>query len=155
MSSSLNDLTERERSFMEEAIAQARQSLTAGGVPIGAAMARGRDLLAVGHNQRVQRADPIAHAEMDCLRNAGRLKTYRDVTLFTTLSPCMMCSGTIVQFKIPRVIVGENRTFGGNEEFLRSRGVEVIVLDENRCIAMMEEFQRRSPELWKEDIGED
>jgi creatinine deaminase len=92
---------------------------------------------------------------MDCLRNAGRLKTYRDVTLFTTLSPCMMCSGTIVQFKIPRVIVGENRTFGGNEEFLRSRGVEVIVLNEDRCIAMMEEFQRRSPELWNEDIGED
>jgi cytosine/creatinine deaminase len=155
MSSNLNNLTERERSLMEEAIAQATQSFASGGVPIGAAMARGRDLLAVGHNQRVQRADPIAHAEMDCLRNAGRLKTYRDVTLFTTLSPCMMCSGTIVQFKIPRVIVGENRTFGGNEEFLRSRGVEVIVLDEDRCIAMMEEFQRRSPELWNEDIGEE
>jgi len=155
MVANLNHLTERERSLMEEAITQATRSFTAGGVPIGAAMARGPDLLAVGHNQRVQRADPIAHAEMDCLRNAGRLKTYRDVTLFTTLSPCMMCSGTIVQFKIPRVIVGENRTFGGNEEFLRSRGVEVIVLDEDRCIAMMEEFQRQRPELWNEDIGEE
>jgi len=147
-------ITERERSLMEEAITQAAKSFAAGGVPIGAAIARGHDLLAVGHNQRVQKADPIAHGEMDCLRNAGRLKTYRDLTLFTTLSPCMMCSGTIVQFKIPRVVVGENRTFGGNEEFLRSRGVEVVVLDEDRCVTMMEEFQRRYPEVWNEDIAE-
>jgi creatinine deaminase len=153
MTADPNGLTERERSLMEEAITQAAKSFAAGGVPIGAAIARGNDLLAVGHNQRLQKADPIAHAEMDCLRNAGRLRTYRDLTLFTTLSPCMMCSGTIVQFKVPRVIVGENRTFGGNEEFLRSRGVEVIVLDEDRCVAMMEEFQQRHPELWNEDIG--
>src|ERR1700677_3732294 len=151
----LTDLRAAERSFLQQAVDQAATSLSVGGLPIGAVLSRDGSLLAAGHNQRVQRGDPIAHGEMDCLRNAGRLKTYRDLTLFTTLSPCMMCSGTIVQFKIPRVIVGENRTFGGNEEFLRSRGDEVIVLDEDRCIAMMEEFQRHYPELWKEDIGEE
>src|ERR1700742_3502524 len=124
----LMDLTETERAFMEQAIGQAQASLSVGGLPIGAALARGGQLLAKGHNQRVQLGDPIAHGEMDCLRNAGRLRTYRDLTLFTTLTPCMMCSGTIVQFKIPKVIVGENQTFTGNEDFLRARGVEVLVL---------------------------
>jgi cytosine/creatinine deaminase len=151
---SLKDLMEHEQSLMEEAIAQGTKSLAEGGVPIGAVMARGQELLAVGHNQRVQRGDPIAHGEMDCLRNAGRLRSYRGLTLFTTLSPCMMCTGTIIQFRIPRVIVGENRTFGGNEEFLRSRGVEVIVLDEDRCVALMEAFKEKYPDIWNEDIGE-
>jgi len=147
-------LTASEQSLMEQAIAQASKSLSEGGLPIGAALARGAALLAVGHNRRVQLGDPIAHGEMDCLRTAGRLRTYRDLTLFTTLTPCMMCTGTIIQFKIPRVIIGENRTFGGNEELLRSHGVDVIVLDEPRCIAMMQEFQRNYPDVWKEDIGE-
>jgi cytosine/creatinine deaminase len=151
---SMRDLTQSEQSLMEEAIRQAKQSFSEGGLPIGAVLARGEKLLAMGHNQRVQLGDPIAHGEMDCLRNAGRLRSYRDLTLFTTLTPCMMCTGTIVQFKIPRVIVGENRTFGGNEEFLRSRGVDVIVLDENRCVAMMEAFKTNFPEVWNEDIGE-
>jgi creatinine deaminase len=150
----LRDLTTPEQSLMEQAIDQARQSFSAGGLPIGAVLARGPTLVAAGHNQRVQLGDPIAHGEMDCLRNAGRLRSYRDLTLYTTLTPCMMCTGTIIQFKIPRVIVGENRTFDGNEELLRSRGVEVIVLDEERCIALMEAFQAKYPEVWKEDIGE-
>jgi cytosine/creatinine deaminase len=148
------DLTASEQTLMEHAIEQAKLSFSSGGLPIGAVLARGPTLLAVGHNQRVQLGDPIAHGEMDCLRNAGRLRSYRDLTLFTTLSPCMMCTGTIIQFKIPRVIVGENRTFGGNEEFLRSHGIEVIVLNEQQCIALMEAFQEKYPEVWKEDIGE-
>jgi cytosine/creatinine deaminase len=150
----LSSLTEDEQSLMEEAIIQAQQSFSAGGLPIGAVLARGNKLVAKGHNQRVQRGDPIAHGEMDCLRNAGRMKTYRDLTLFTTLSPCMMCAGTIVQFKIPRLIIGEDRTFGGNEKFLQDRGVEVIVLNEPRCIALMREFKTLYPEVWNEDIGE-
>ena len=151
---SLRDLSAPEQSLMEQAIDQARLSFSEGGLPIGAVLARGSTLLAAGHNQRVQLGDPIAHGEMDCLRNAGRLRSYRDLTLFTTLTPCMMCTGTIIQFKIPRVIVGENRTFTVNEEFLRSRGIEVIVLDEERCIALMEAFQAKYPDVWKEDIGE-
>jgi creatinine deaminase len=147
-------LSEAERSLMERAIDEAAKSLAVGGLPIGAVLARGGTLLAAGHNQRVQRGDPIAHGEMDCLRNAGRLKTYRDLILFTTLSPCMMCSGTIVQFKIRKVIIGENQTFGGNEDFLRARGVDIIVLDDDRCIAMMQEFQQKFPDVWKEDIAE-
>ena len=92
--------------------------------------------------------------EMDCLRSAGRLKTYKDLTIYTTLSPCMMCSGTIVQFKIGRVIIGENRTFGGNEDFLRARGVEVVVLDDPDCVSLMTRFQKQYPDVWNEDIGE-
>jgi creatinine deaminase len=146
-------LSEAEQVLMEMAIEQAAKSLSEGGLPIGAVLARNGEFLAAGHNRRVQHDDPIAHGEMDCIRSAKRLRSYRDLTLFTTLSPCMMCSGTIVQFGVPRVIVGENRTFGGNEDFLRSRGVEVVLLDEARCVAMMEEFQRTYPEVWKEDIG--
>jgi cytosine deaminase len=139
---------------MDAAIAQAEKGFSEGGIPIGAALARGATLLAAGHNRRVQHGDPIAHGEMDCLRSAGRLRSYRDLSLFTTLSPCMMCAGTIVQFGIPRVIVGENRTFPGNEDFLRSRGVEVVVLDDARCEALMRRFQLEYPAIWKEDIGE-
>lgn len=150
----LATLSPAERTMMEQAIAEAEAGFSEGGLPIGAALARGGTLLGKGHNRRVQNGDPIAHGEMDCLRNAGRLRTYRDLTLFTTLSPCMMCAGTIVQFKIPRVIVGENRTFGGNEAFLAGHGVEVIILNEPRCISLMERFQIAYPDVWKEDIGE-
>ena len=141
--------------MLEVALAEARAGLAEGGIPIGAAVfaADGR-LVGSGHNRRVQNGDPIAHGEMDCLRTAGRLKTYRDLTLFTTLTPCMMCSGTIVQFKIPRVIIGENRTFAGNEDFLRAHGIDVVVLDDARCIDLMTRFQRDHPEVWREDIGE-
>jgi cytosine deaminase len=118
-------------------------------------LAKGDELIARGRNQRVQNGDPIAHGEMDCLRNAGRQTSYRAMTLYTSLSPCMMCSGTILQFAIPRVIVGENVNFGGNEEFLRSRGVEVIVADDADCIDLMARFIREQPHLWAEDIAEE
>jgi creatinine deaminase len=139
---------------MDAAIAQAEESARAGGVPIGAALVDGARVVAVGHNRRVQHGDPIAHGEMDCLRNAGRQKSYRGMTLYTTLSPCMMCTGTILQFKIKRVVIGENRTFGGNEELLRSHGVEVEILEDPRCVALMERFQRDHPDIWAEDIAE-
>jgi cytosine deaminase len=111
--------------------------------------------VSLGRIQRVQQGDPIAHGEMDALRKAGRQKTYRDTTLYTSLSPCMMCSGTIIQFGIPRVVIGENTTFGGNEDFLRSKGVEVILADDPDCIALMTRFIAEKPELWNEDIAED
>ena len=159
MSSSVHrsphQLNEADQRLMDAALAQAEKSFAEHGLPIGAVLARGPDILAAGHNRRVQHGDPIAHGEMDCLRAAGRLRSYRDLTLFTTLSPCMMCAGTIVQFKISRVIVGENRTFPGNEDFLRAHGVEVIVLDDARCVALMSRFQREYPAVWAEDIGEE
>jgi cytosine deaminase len=125
-----------------------------GGLPIGSVLARGPEVVATGYNQRVQRGDPIAHGEMDCLRNAGRQRSYRDTTLYTSLSPCMMCSGTIVQFKIPRLVILENVNFGGNEDFLRSHGVDVRILADERCIALMRDFIERNPGLWDEDIAE-
>ena len=124
------------------------------GIPIGSVLARGDEVIGTGFNKRVQEGDPIAHGEMDCLRNAGRQRSYRDMTLYTSLSPCMMCSGTIVQFKIPHVVILENKTFGGNEEFLRSHGVQVDVLQDDRCIELMSRFIREHPELWDEDIAE-
>jgi cytosine/creatinine deaminase len=148
----LNDPDQR---LMDAAVAQAEKSFAEQGLPIGAVLARGADILAAGHNRRVQHGDPIAHGEMDCLRAAGRLRSYRDLTLFTTLSPCMMCAGTIVQFRIPRLIIGENRTFGGNENFLRAHGVEVVVLDDARCVSLMSRFQHDYPAIWAEDIGEE
>jgi cytosine deaminase len=147
-------LSDLEQKVMDAAIAEAATGFAEGGVPIGAALARGTEILATGRNRRVQLGDPIAHGEMDCLRSAGRLKTYRDLTIYTTLSPCMMCCGTILQFKIGKVIIGENRTFGGNEDFLRSRGVEVVVLDDPRCVSLMSRFQQEHPDIWKEDIAE-
>jgi len=138
----------------EAAHQAAQKSLTEGGIPIGAALARDGVVIASGHNERVQNADPIAHGEMSALRAAGRQKSYRDTTLYTTLAPCAMCTGTIIQFKIPRVVVGEARTFDGELELLRSRGVEVVVLDDQRCVDMMRTFQDSHPELWAEDIAE-
>ncbi len=137
---------------MALAVAEARKGIAAGGIPIGSVLARGDALVGAGHNQRVQQRDPILHGEMDALRNAGRQRTYKDTVIYTTLSPCMMCSGTILQFGIPRVVIGENKTFGGNEEFLRSRGVEVLVVNDPDCIAMMEHFIKTQPQLWNEDI---
>ncbi len=147
-------LNETDKKFLQLAFDEARRGFDEGGCPIGSVIARGNELLASGRNQRVQKGDPIAHGEMDALRKAGRQKTYRDTTLYTSLSPCMMCSGTIVQFCIPRVVIGENKTFGGNEEFLRQHGVEVIIADDPSCIALMEMFIREKPELWAEDIAE-
>ncbi|ACS81220.1 nucleoside deaminase [Maridesulfovibrio salexigens] len=140
--------------FMEEAYKLAKKSFDQGGLPIGSVLVRDGKIIGSGHNQRVQKGDPIAHGEMDCIRNAGRQKTYKDTTIYTTLSPCMMCSGTIVQFGISRVVIGENRNFGGNEEFLESRGVQVDILDHPKCIELMERLKAEKPALWAEDIGE-
>ncbi len=147
-------LSDTDAKFLRIAYEEARSGHDEGGCPIGAALARGGRLVSRGRNQRVQKGDPIAHGEMDALRKAGRQKTYRDTTLYTSLSPCMMCAGTIIQFGIPRVVIGENANFGGNERFLRSRGVEVIVANDPDCIALMASFIEEKPELWNEDIAE-
>jgi cytosine deaminase len=148
-------MTEADRRFLKLAYQEAKGGFDEGGCPIGSVLAKGDTLIAQGRNQRVQGDDPIAHGEMDCLRKAGRQKSYRGMTLYTSLSPCMMCSGTIIQFGIKRVVIGENTNFGGNEDFLRQRGVEVIVADDPDCIALMARFIREKPALWAEDIAED
>lgn len=148
-------MTEADRRFLKLAYQEAKDGFDEGGCPIGSVLAKGDTLIAQGRNQRVQGGDPIAHGEMDCLRKAGRQKSYRGMTLYTSLSPCMMCSGTIIQFGIKRVVIGENTNFGGNEDFLRQRGVEVIVADDPDCIALMARFIREKPALWAEDIAED
>src|SRR5229473_2618556 len=131
--------------FLRAAIDQAKKGLAAGGIPIGSVLVIDGKIAGRGHNQRVQKKSPVLHAEMDCLENAGRLppKEYRRATLYSTLSPCDMCSGAILLYKIPRVVVCENRTFQGPEEYLRARGVCVTVWDDPTCVALMEEFQRR------------
>ena len=148
-------LSETDLKHLKQALQQAQTGFDEGGCPIGSVVARGDQVISAGRNRRVQEGDPIAHGEMDALRKAGRQTSYSDVTLYTTLSPCMMCAGTIVQFGIPRVVVGENSNFGGNEEFLRARGVEVILADDADCIALMDRFIREKPKLWAEDIAED
>jgi creatinine deaminase len=148
----LNDI---DRKFLRIAYEEALAGFNEGGCPIGSTLASGDQLIAQGRNQRVQKGDPIAHGEMDCLRKAGRQKSYRDMTLYTSLSPCMMCSGTIIQFGIQRVVVGENQNFGGNEDFLRDQGVEVLVAEDKNCIDLMSRFITENPELWAEDITED
>lgn len=139
--------------FMLAAIAAARKSRDEGGIPIGSALARNGELVAVGHNKRVQEDDPVTHAEIDCLRNAGRIGTFHNTVLYSTLMPCYLCAGAVVQFGIKNVIVGESRTFPGASEFMRSHGVEVTDLDLPECVQMMEEFIAKHPDLWNEDIG--
>jgi creatinine deaminase len=145
-----------DREMMALALGQARVSLEAGGVPVGAVLAAGGlrvQVVAAGHNERVQRGDPVAHGEIACLRNAGRRPSYHDTTLYTTLSPCQMCSGAILLFQIPRVVVGEAETFEGDLGFLAGRGVEIVLLEDEACVAAMREFQQRYPQVWSEDIG--
>jgi cytosine/creatinine deaminase len=144
---------ELDRAMMTAALAQAEASLAAGGVPVGAVLATGPDVIAAGHNERVQLGDPVAHGEIACLRNAGRQSSYRPMTLYTTLSPCQMCTGAILLFQIPRVVVGEAETFAGDLRFLADSGVSVTLLDDKRCVAVMREFQERYPAVWSEDIG--
>jgi cytosine deaminase len=143
------------RRLMRRAYAEAKTGYDEGGLPIGSILVAGGEVVGAGHNRRVQDGDPIAHGEMDCLRRAGRRRHYKDTTLYTTLSPCMMCSGTILQFGIPRVIVGEDKNFEGNIGFLAERGVEVALLQDPDCIALMGRFIREQPEIWNEDIAED
>jgi cytosine/creatinine deaminase len=142
-----------DRELMALALEQARTGLAAGGVPVGAVLAAGGAVLGAGHNERVQHGDPVAHGEISALRSAGRRASYADTTMYTTLSPCQMCTGAILLFQIPRVVVGEARTFAGDLGFLRSQGVEVVLLDEPGCVAVMAEFQARYPAVWSEDIG--
>ena len=141
--------------FMQAAIAEAQRGQKEGGIPIGSVIVHRGVILGRGHNRRVQDGSAIRHAEMDALERAGRrtAAVYRDCTLYTTLSPCAMCSGAILLYGIPRVVAGENRTFLGEEELLRARGVTVEVVQDERCIAMMEAFIRENPRLWDEDIG--
>ena len=141
--------------FLEQAVAEARAGLSEGGIPIGSVLVLDGRAVGRGHNRRVQSASPVLHAEMDCLANAGRLPAadYARATIYTTLSPCDMCSGAILLYGIPRVVIGENRTFRGPEEYLRSRGVELVVHDDAECRRLLETFIREHPELWNEDIG--
>ena len=137
-----------------KALEQAKKSHAEGGIPIGAVLVKEDVIIGKGHNQRVQQLNPILHGEMDCLQNAGRLQDYSDTTLYTTLSPCMMCSGTIIQFKIKKVVIGENKNFEGNIAFLKENGVEVELLNDEETIKLMGNFIKEKPKLWNEDISE-
>ena len=141
--------------FLEAAIEEAKKGLAAGGIPIGSVLVLGGKVIGRGHNQRVQRGSVIHHAEMNCLENAGRLEAsvYARCTLYSTLSPCPMCSGAALLYKIPRIVIGENMTFQGPEEYVRSQGVRVEILSDPTCIKLMEDFIAAHPELWNEDIG--
>ena len=142
--------------FLDAAIQQAREGRDSGGIPIGSVLVIDGKIVAAGHNRRIQRGSPVLHAEMDCLENAGRLSAadYQRAVLYSTLSPCDMCSGAILLYKIPKVVIGENHTFQGPEDYLRSRGVELEIVQEPRCIRLMEDFIRDHDAVWNEDIGE-
>jgi len=140
--------------FMKAAIEEAIKGLDSGGIPIGSVLVKEDEIIGRGHNQRVQKKDPVLHAEIDCLRNAGRIGTYRGTTLYSTLCPCYLCAGAVVQFGIKKVMVGESETFPGATEFMESHGVEVINLDLDECKNLMKEFIQNNPELWNEDIGQ-
>lgn len=141
--------------FLQAAIEQAQLGLAEGGIPIGSVLVLNGQIIGRGHNRRVQQGNPILHAEMDCLQNAGRrtASDYQRCTLYSTLSPCDMCSGTALLYKIPRIVIGENRSFQGPEAYVRSRGIHLQILDDPTCIQLMAEFIRTRPELWNEDIG--
>lgn len=156
MKNAKGDQVQRMNLFLEAAVAEARLGLAEGGIPIGSVLVIGGEIVGRGHNRRVQRGSAILHAEMDCLENAGRLTAadYRRATLYSTLSPCDMCSGAVLLYGIGRVVIGENRTFRGPEDYLRQRGVELVILDDAECRALMEAFIAERPQLWNEDIGE-
>jgi len=149
------DTSVEDKRFMKEAYDEAVKSYKEGGVPVGAVMVRNGEIIARGHNRRVQDGNPISHGETDCIKNGGRQKTYRDVTIYTTLSPCIMCAGTIALLKMKRVVIGENQNFGGNEEFLEERGIDVSVMEDADCMELMSKFIAEKPELWNEDIAEE
>ena len=141
--------------FLQAAIEEARAGLAEGGIPIGSVLVIDGRIVGRGHNRRVQKESAILHAEMDCLENAGRLKAadYQRATLYSTLSPCDMCSGTALLYKIPKIVIGENRTFQGPEAYMRERGVELVIANDDTCITLMRDFIQARPELWNEDIG--
>ena len=140
--------------FIQAAITEAKQGLQEGGIPIGSVLVKDGKIIGRGHNQRVQNSDPVTHAEIDCLRNAGRIGKYSETILYSTLMPCYLCAGAVVQFGIKQVIVGESETFAGAKEFMESHGVEVIDLNLDECKQLMSEFIQKNPQLWNEDIGE-
>ncbi len=140
--------------FMQAAIEEAKKGLAEGGIPIGSVLVKDGEIIGRGHNKRVQENDPIIHAEIDCLRNAGRIQSYSDTILYSTLMPCFLCGGAVVQFGIKKVVAGESTTFTGSREFLEEHGVEVIDLDNQECKDLMNQFINQNPDLWKEDIGE-
>jgi cytosine deaminase len=140
--------------FMQAAIDEAKQGLSEGGIPIGSVLVRNGEMIGRGHNKRVQDKDPVTHAEIDCLRNAGRVGNYRDAVLYSTLMPCYLCAGAVVQFGIKKVYAGENETFEGALDFMISHGVEVINVNSDECKQMMKQFIAEKPELWNEDIGQ-
>lgn len=141
--------------FLEAALEEARQGLAEGGIPIGSVLVIDNQIVGRGHNRRVQKASATLHAEMDCLENAGRLRAsdYQRSVLYSTLSPCDMCSGTALLYRIPKIVIGENQTFQGPELYLNSRGVELRILNDSTCVRLMQEFIRARPDLWNEDIG--
>ena len=139
--------------YLSAAIAEARKGLAEGGIPIGSVLVKGHKIIGRGHNKRVQDGDPMAHAEIDCLKNAGRIGSYKDTTLYSTLMPCYLCAGAVVQFGIKKVIAGESRTFPGAKSFMEEHGVEVIDVDDKDCYALMQDFIKKNPDLWNEDIG--
>lgn len=148
--------------FLQAAVDQAKKGLSEGGLPIGSVLVRGNQIIAAGHNRRVQHKDPMAHAEIDCLTQAGRQKTYKDTVLYSTLMPCYLCTGAVIQFGIPKVVIGEDVTFpggsckwGSSREFLETNGIEVVDLNDPTCIQMMRDFIAANPSLWNEDIGVD
>lgn len=143
-----------EDKFMTAAIDEAKTGLSEKGIPIGSILVKNGEIVGRGHNKRVQDGDPITHAEIDCLRNAGRVGSYKDAVLYSTLMPCYLCAGAVVQFGIKKVIVGESKTFPGAKEFMESHGVEVVDLNNAECISIMEDFIEKNPTLWNEDIGE-
>ncbi|HSQ94043.1 MAG TPA: nucleoside deaminase [Methanoregula sp.] len=140
--------------FMQEAIAEAKKGLSEGGIPIGSVLVRQDTIIGRGHNRRVQEGNPVIHAEIDCLRNAGRIGSYRDTVLYSTLMPCYLCAGAAVQFGVQKVVAGESKNFTGAREFMEEHGIEVIDLNLSECIQMMGDFIRLHPQLWNEDIGE-
>jgi cytosine/creatinine deaminase len=146
--------TDLDQKFLDAAYDEAQKGLAEGGIPIGSVLVRNGEIIGRGHNRRVQKGDPILHGEMDAIQNAGRQKTYKDVTCYTTLSPCMMCTGTIIQFGISRVVVAESENFKGYQDVLSLAGVDVTDYHEDRCTHMMAEFIENNPSLWNEDIGE-
>ncbi len=142
--------------FLEAAIDEAKKGMNQGGIPIGSVLVIDDKIVARGHNKRVQKGSAVLHAEMDCLENAGRIKAadYKRATLYSTLSPCDMCSGAVLLYGIPKVVIGENKTFSGPEAYLKSRGVELINMNNEECYELMQTFIKNNPELWNEDIGE-
>lgn len=140
--------------YIKEAIKEAKKGFEEGGIPIGSVLVKDKKIIGRGHNRRIQENDPILHAEIDCLRNAGRIGSYEDTVLYSTLMPCYLCSGAVVQFGIPKVVAGESKTFPGGADFLKSKGVGMIDLDIDECKTMMKDFIEDNRELWYEDIGE-